>query len=110
MSVNCSMHDAVVLAERLAEHCGGGRLAGGDGAALESALAAYEEDMFARGRDLIRHSADNEARLFSDDGMHHTDGLSDSSTFLRSQIGSGSGKFSGLPADQGSPPLSWSGD
>lgn len=69
--VNCSMHDAVVLFDRIFEHCGtikGGSFADSSDEALERALAEYEKDMFVRGRDLIRRSKANEIRMFSDDG------------------------------------------
>ncbi|PWY94636.1 FAD/NAD(P)-binding domain-containing protein [Aspergillus sclerotioniger CBS 115572] len=65
--VNCSMHDAVVLADCIVKHCKRETdLTISVGAELEEALAAYEEDMFVRGRDLIRRSSDSEATLFAD--------------------------------------------
>lgn len=63
------MHDAVVLAECIVKHCGGGASLANDEegeAALERALAAYEEDMFVRGWDLIRRSTENGVRLLTD--------------------------------------------
>jgi len=64
--VNCSMYDAVMLAECLVKHCGKGTtLASVEEASLEAALAEYENDMFVRGRDLIRRSAESGRRLFS---------------------------------------------
>ncbi|PYI00083.1 FAD/NAD(P)-binding domain-containing protein [Aspergillus ellipticus CBS 707.79] len=65
--VNCSMHDAVVLADYLVEHCGKDKVFSEDQAALESALAAYEKDMFSRGEGLIRRSTQSEATIFADD-------------------------------------------
>ncbi|PWY88275.1 FAD/NAD(P)-binding domain-containing protein, partial [Aspergillus heteromorphus CBS 117.55] len=65
--VNCSMHDAVVLADSVVEHCGKGTSFSNDNAMLESALASYEKDMFLRGRELIRRSTESEATIFSDD-------------------------------------------
>jgi 2-polyprenyl-6-methoxyphenol hydroxylase-like FAD-dependent oxidoreductase len=65
--VNCSMYDAVVLAERILEHCGGASsLANVPAARLEMALASYEEDMFERGRDLIRRSMESEGMIFAE--------------------------------------------
>ncbi|GFF62163.1 tetracycline resistance protein from transposon Tn4351/Tn4400 [Aspergillus udagawae] len=65
--VNCSMYDAVVLAERILEHCGGASsLANVPAARLEKALASYEEDMFERGRDLIRRSMESEGIIFAE--------------------------------------------
>jgi 2-polyprenyl-6-methoxyphenol hydroxylase-like FAD-dependent oxidoreductase len=65
--VNCSMYDAVRLAECLVEHCGKNTtLAGVEGALLEAALTEYENDMFGRGQDLIRRSAESGGRLFSE--------------------------------------------
>jgi hypothetical protein len=43
------------------EHCGENtRLASVEEALLEAALAEYENDMFVRGQDLIRRSAERE--------------------------------------------------
>ena len=66
---NCSMYDSVMLAERIVEHCGKGAKFSSDEAAasLEKALAAYEEDMFERGRDLIQRSLDMGEVLFAED-------------------------------------------
>ncbi|CAI7583730.1 unnamed protein product [Penicillium glandicola] len=65
--VNCSMYDAVMLAESLVSHCGGNiSLANMDKVELEAALAAYEKDMFIRGQDLIRRSSESGRMLFSD--------------------------------------------
>jgi 2-polyprenyl-6-methoxyphenol hydroxylase-like FAD-dependent oxidoreductase len=64
--VNCSMHDAVVLAECLVKHCGGNRaFASVQESSLEAALGEYENDMFIRGQDLIKRSAESGRRLFS---------------------------------------------
>ncbi|GFF24944.1 tetracycline resistance protein from transposon Tn4351/Tn4400 [Aspergillus udagawae] len=64
--VNCSMYDAVVLAERIFEQCGGASsLANVPAARLEKALASYEQDMFERGRDLIRRSMESEGMIFA---------------------------------------------
>jgi 2-polyprenyl-6-methoxyphenol hydroxylase-like FAD-dependent oxidoreductase len=64
--VNCSMYDAVVLAESLARHCGRNTtLANVEEAELDAALAAYEMDMFTRGQDLIRRSDESGRMLFS---------------------------------------------
>ncbi|OQE37766.1 hypothetical protein PENCOP_c009G01481 [Penicillium coprophilum] len=71
--VNCSMYDAVILAERLVSHCGENTmLADVENVKLEAALAAYEKDMFARGQDLIRRSSESGKRLFSDNASHLT--------------------------------------
>ncbi|KKK18222.1 hypothetical protein P175DRAFT_0481585 [Aspergillus ochraceoroseus IBT 24754] len=68
--VNCSMNDAVVLADYLVAHLGKGAiLANVEEAALETVLASYEEDMFVRGRDLIRRSMEIEERIFADDAV-----------------------------------------
>jgi 2-polyprenyl-6-methoxyphenol hydroxylase-like FAD-dependent oxidoreductase len=64
--VNCSMHDAVVLAECLVKHCGGNRaFASVQESSLEAALGEYENDMYIRGQDLIKRSAESGRRLFS---------------------------------------------
>ncbi|KAE8312884.1 hypothetical protein BDV41DRAFT_588559 [Aspergillus transmontanensis] len=63
--VNCSMYDAVVLADRIIEGCGrDANLANIEDTSLEKALTAYEEDMFLRGRDLIQRSMKSETMLF----------------------------------------------
>ncbi|KAJ5383251.1 Monooxygenase FAD-binding [Penicillium concentricum] len=65
--VNCSMYDAVMLAECLVAHCGRNTtLTNVEEVKLEAALAAYEEDMFTRGQDLIRRSDESGRMLFSD--------------------------------------------
>jgi 2-polyprenyl-6-methoxyphenol hydroxylase-like FAD-dependent oxidoreductase len=64
--VNCSMYDAVRLAECIVEHCGKSTtIADVEGSLLEAALAEYENNMFVRGQDLIRRSDENGRRLFS---------------------------------------------
>lgn len=65
--VNCSLYDSVVLADSIVTHCGKGVNLATCQAALETALAAYEEDMFARGRDLIQRSTVSENLLFAQD-------------------------------------------
>ncbi|KAB8277276.1 hypothetical protein BDV30DRAFT_235072 [Aspergillus minisclerotigenes] len=66
--VNCSMYDAVVLADRIIEGCGNdASLAIMEDTALEKVLALYEEDMFQRGRDLIQRSTKSETMLFAQD-------------------------------------------
>ncbi|KAE8366276.1 hypothetical protein BDV27DRAFT_156132 [Aspergillus caelatus] len=66
--VNCSMYDAVALADRIIQGCGrDANLATMKESALEEALAAYEEDMFLRGRDLIHRSTKIETMLFAQD-------------------------------------------
>lgn len=65
--VNCSMHDAVMLAEFLVSHCGSNAtFAHVEEVKLEAALAAYEKNMFNRGQDLIRRSCESGRRMFSD--------------------------------------------
>jgi 2-polyprenyl-6-methoxyphenol hydroxylase-like FAD-dependent oxidoreductase len=65
--VNCSMYDAVVLAERILQHCGSvSSLTNVPTVRLEKALASYEEDMFERGRDLVRRSTKSEEMLFAE--------------------------------------------
>ncbi|GFF66326.1 tetracycline resistance protein from transposon Tn4351/Tn4400 [Aspergillus lentulus] len=65
--VNCSMYDAVVLAERIIQHCGRvSSLTNDSTARLEKALAPYEEDMFERCRDLVRRSTGSEEMLFAE--------------------------------------------
>ncbi|RAQ62929.1 hypothetical protein COH20_011392 [Aspergillus flavus] len=66
--VNCSMYDAVVLADRIIEGCGNNAgLAIMKDTELETVLALYEEDMFQRGRDLIQRSTKSETMLFAQD-------------------------------------------
>ncbi|CAG9984592.1 unnamed protein product [Clonostachys byssicola] len=57
--VNCSMYDALVLAEKLKEH--------GTGPGLGRAVEEYEKDMFRRGRDLIERSMGSGELLFAND-------------------------------------------
>ncbi|KAK6824403.1 hypothetical protein RU639_004970 [Aspergillus parasiticus] len=66
--VNCSMYDAVVLADRIIEGCDrDANLANIEDTSLEKVLTAYEEDMFLRGRDLIQRSTKSETMLFHED-------------------------------------------
>ncbi|PYI14451.1 FAD/NAD(P)-binding domain-containing protein [Aspergillus violaceofuscus CBS 115571] len=68
--VNCSLYDAVVLADSIVKHCGVG--AGFDSVSAEElnrALQEYEEDMLARGRDLIERSMAMEDVFFSEDAV-----------------------------------------
>ncbi|RAK75022.1 FAD-dependent oxidoreductase [Aspergillus fijiensis CBS 313.89] len=68
--VNCSLYDAVVLADSIVKHCGDG--AGFDSSSAEKlnrALEEYEEDMLARGRDLIERSTAMEKVFFSEDAV-----------------------------------------
>ncbi|KAJ6029116.1 Monooxygenase FAD-binding [Penicillium canescens] len=66
--VNCSMYDAVMLADSIIEHCGkSARLARVERSSLETALAAYEKEMFVRGQKLIRESSENGLKLFAED-------------------------------------------
>ena len=55
--VNCSMQDAVVLADAIVQHCDKSS-SGIDNlvSSLDAALISYDNDMFIRGRDLIRKS------------------------------------------------------
>ncbi|PKX91290.1 FAD-dependent oxidoreductase [Aspergillus novofumigatus IBT 16806] len=65
--VNCSMYDAVMLAERILQHCGSvSSLSNVPAVRLETALASFEEDMFERGRDPIRRSTESEEMLFAE--------------------------------------------
>ncbi|KAB8256342.1 hypothetical protein BDV32DRAFT_153428 [Aspergillus pseudonomiae] len=65
--VNCSMYDAVVLADHIIEQCGNDvSLVKMKDTALEKALSAYEEDMFLRGQDLIQRSTKSETMLFAE--------------------------------------------
>ncbi|KAK4077723.1 uncharacterized protein Triagg1_3417 [Trichoderma aggressivum f. europaeum] len=54
--VNCSMYDSYVLASQIAEH-GLGQ--------LDAAVAAYEKEMFERGKDLIERSNGSASLLFA---------------------------------------------
>ncbi|KKP05312.1 hypothetical protein THAR02_02578 [Trichoderma harzianum] len=54
--VNCSMYDSFVLASKIAEH-GLGQ--------LDAAVAAYEKEMFERGKDLIERSNGSATLLFA---------------------------------------------
>ncbi|KAH0527220.1 hypothetical protein TsFJ059_002244 [Trichoderma semiorbis] len=54
--VNCSMYDSFVLASKIAEH-GLGQ--------LDVAVAAYEKEMFERGKDLIERSNGSASLLFA---------------------------------------------
>ncbi|OQD84727.1 hypothetical protein PENANT_c012G11277 [Penicillium antarcticum] len=66
--VNCSMLDAVMLLDSIVEYCGKSvSLAHVERSSLETALAAYEKDMFVRGQNLIRESSENGEKLFSKD-------------------------------------------
>ncbi|KAE8133688.1 FAD/NAD(P)-binding domain-containing protein [Aspergillus pseudotamarii] len=66
--VNCSMYDAVMLADHIIEQCGKDmNLVNMEGPALETVLTAYEEDMFLRGRDVIRRGTKSETMLFAQD-------------------------------------------
>ncbi|KAJ5951297.1 Monooxygenase FAD-binding [Penicillium vulpinum] len=74
--VNCSMYDAVMLAESLVSHCGRNiTLDNVDDIKLEAALAAYEKDMFTRGKDLIQRSTESGKMLFSSNASSHILGL-----------------------------------
>ncbi|KAE8393476.1 hypothetical protein BDV23DRAFT_170172 [Aspergillus alliaceus] len=65
--VNCSMYDAVVLADCIIKHCGVNRhFQNSENSVLETALSEYEADMFLRGQDMIRRSTKNEVMLFAD--------------------------------------------
>jgi 2-polyprenyl-6-methoxyphenol hydroxylase-like FAD-dependent oxidoreductase len=66
--VNCSMYDAVMLADSIIEHCGkSASFARVERSSLETALAAYEKEMFVRGQKLIRESSENGLKLFAED-------------------------------------------
>ncbi|KAJ5762002.1 Monooxygenase FAD-binding, partial [Penicillium nucicola] len=66
--VNCSMHDAVMLLDSIIEHCGkSASLVNVERSSLETALAAYEKDLFVRGQKLIRESSENGVKLFDKD-------------------------------------------
>lgn len=66
--VNCSMLDAVVLADAVVQCCGRGDGAQGwDSRSLETALSVYETDMFRRGEELIQKSTQIENVVFGDD-------------------------------------------
>lgn len=76
--VNCAMYDAVVLFKRLFELCGNHcDIASVKVASLEEALSSYEKEMFERGRDLIRRSAESEAVFFSENPLEKLLGLVD---------------------------------
>lgn len=65
--VNCSMADGVYLAEQLvAAHKKDAAL---PTIILEHAIECYEKEMFERGQDLIRRSAESEQMMFGDEGM-----------------------------------------
>ncbi|RAL08543.1 FAD-dependent oxidoreductase, partial [Aspergillus homomorphus CBS 101889] len=64
--VNCSMYDAVVLADSIFKHCGeGAHLDVSNGEGINRARVEYEENMLARGRDLIERSTAMEEILFA---------------------------------------------
>lgn len=68
--VNCAMYDALLLARRLVElFKRGPETENVEEAELEKALASYEADMFKRGQDLIRRSAESEAVIFSENAV-----------------------------------------
>lgn len=77
--VNCAMYDALLLANRLCELCEPcGKdldIASVKQARLEEALLLYEKEMFERGRDLIRRSAESEAVLFSENAVENVLGF-----------------------------------
>lgn len=76
--VNCAMYDAVLLSNRLRELCGKDMdIASVHEASLEEALSSYEQEMFERGRDLIRRSAESEAVLFSENAVENVLGFVD---------------------------------
>ncbi|KAJ5119857.1 hypothetical protein N7448_010526 [Penicillium atrosanguineum] len=76
--VNCAMYDAVVLTKCLIELFGrGSEVENVQKASLENALASYEADMFERGRDLIRRSAESEAVIFSENAVEDVLGFVD---------------------------------
>lgn len=70
--VNCAMYDAALLAKCLVRLCEGGLgFHSVPEASLDEALASYEDEMFERGRDLIRRSAESEAVLFSENAAEN---------------------------------------
>ncbi|KAJ5369516.1 hypothetical protein N7509_014128 [Penicillium cosmopolitanum] len=76
--VNCAMYDAVLLSKHLRELFGKHPdIASVQEASLEEALSSYEEEMFERGRDLIRRSAESEAVLFGDNAVENVLGFVD---------------------------------
>ena len=76
--VNCAMYDAVLLSNRLRELCGKDMdIASVQEASLEEALSSFEQEMFERGRDLIRRSAESEAVLFSENAVENVLGFVD---------------------------------
>lgn len=76
--VNCAMYDAVQLAHCLLELFGRGPgVENVQEANLEKALGSYEADMFERGRDLIRRSAESEAVIFSENAVEEILGFVD---------------------------------
>ncbi|KAJ5623058.1 hypothetical protein N7490_011663 [Penicillium lividum] len=76
--VNCAMYDAVLLCKRIVEVCGKDlNIASVHEASLEEALSSYEKEMFERGRDLIRRSAESEAVLFSENAVEKVLGFVD---------------------------------
>ncbi|KAJ5113087.1 hypothetical protein N7456_001621 [Penicillium angulare] len=76
--VNCAMYDALMLSERLVEVCGRDSDIESVGKeVLEEALLLYEKDMFERGRDLIRRSAESEGVLFSENAEEKALGFVD---------------------------------
>ncbi|KAH8690733.1 hypothetical protein BGW36DRAFT_389235 [Talaromyces proteolyticus] len=65
--VNCSMLDAVMLADSIIKYYDNGATPTNDETTwLEHALASYEKEMFVRGRDLIQRSTESEERLFAE--------------------------------------------
>lgn len=76
--VNCAMYDAVLLCNCLRDLCGKDLDIGSvQGASLEESLSSYETEMFERGRDLIRRSAESEAVLFSENAVENVLGFVD---------------------------------
>ncbi|KAJ5523372.1 hypothetical protein N7513_012916 [Penicillium frequentans] len=76
--VNCAMYDAVLLCNCLRELCGKDLdISNIQETSLEEALSSYEKDMFERGRDLIRRSAESEAVLFSENAVENVLGFVD---------------------------------
>jgi hypothetical protein len=62
------MYDAVMLADSIIEHRGrSASLVGFERSSLETALAAYEKELFVRGQKLIRESSENGVKLFAED-------------------------------------------
>lgn len=76
--VNCAMYDALLLSKCLVKLCEEGLgFHSVPKANLDEALASYEDEMFERGRDLIRRSAESEAVLFSENAMENVLGFVD---------------------------------